>query len=59
MGSIGNTIEDAIIKLWKEARNPRYIAQKLGLVDETGQPDTEKVEMVIDDQHAYGGVKSG
>ena len=52
------TIEAAIVKLWGEARNPLYIAQKLGLVDETGEPDTEMVEMVIDDQHAYGGAKS-
>jgi hypothetical protein len=50
----GNTIETAIVRLWNEARNPLYIAQKLGLVDNFGDPDVEKVEMVIDDQHAYG-----
>lgn len=54
MERLEKTIEDAIVKLWNEARNPLYIAQKLGLVDDFGDPDVEKVEMVIDDQHAYG-----
>ncbi len=58
MDSLEIAIKDAIIKLWNEARNPLYIAQKLGLYDAVGEPDTEKVEMVIDDQHAYGGAKS-
>jgi hypothetical protein len=43
----------AIIKLWNEARNPLYIAQKLGLYDELGNPDVEKVEMVVDDPDNY------
>jgi hypothetical protein len=54
MESLEKAIKDAIVKLWGEARNPLYIAQKLGLYDEVGEPDIEKVEMVIDDQHAYG-----
>lgn len=55
MERLEKAIEDAIIKLWNEARNPLYIAQKLGLVNAFGDPDVEKVEMVIDDQYAYGG----
>jgi hypothetical protein len=43
----------AIIKLWNEARNPLYIAQKLGLIDDFGEPDVEKVEMVIDNPANY------
>jgi hypothetical protein len=58
MERLKNTIETAIIKLWGEAHNVKYIAMKLGLYDEVGELDTEKVEMVIDDQHAYGGAKS-
>lgn len=58
MERLETPIKDAIVKLWNEARNPLYIAQKLGLVDDFGNPDTEYVEMVIDDQHAYGGAKS-
>ena len=47
-------IIEAIIKLWKEAHNVRYIAQKLGIIDEvTGEPDTEYVEMVIDNPANY------
>jgi len=47
-------IIEAIIKLWKEAHNVRYIAQKLGIIDEvTGQPDIEYVEMVIEDPANY------
>ena len=47
-------IIEAIIKLWKEARNPFYIAQKLGIIDEvTGEPDVEYVEMVIEDPANY------
>ena len=47
-------IIEAIIKLWKEARNPFYIAQKLGIRDEvTGEPDVEYVEMVIEDPANY------
>jgi hypothetical protein len=54
MERLEKAIEDAIIKLWNEARNPLYIAQKLGIVNDFGDPDVEKVEMVIDDQYAYG-----
>lgn len=43
----------AIIKLWHEAHNPKYIAMKLGLYDEVGDPDTDYVEMVIDDPENY------
>ena len=53
MESIGNTNEAAIVKLWKEAHNVKYIAMKLGLYDEVGELDTEMVEMVIDDPSNY------
>ena len=53
MESIGNTIEAAIVKLWGEAHNVKYIAMKLGLYDEVGELDTEMVEMVIDDPSNY------
>ena len=43
----------AIIKLWNEVHNVKYIAMKLGLYDEVGDLDTEKVEMVIDDPENY------
>lgn len=43
----------AIISLWHEAHNPTYIAMKLGIYDETGEPDIELVEAVIDDPTNY------
>jgi len=58
MESLRGTIESAIVRLWNETHNVKYIAMKLGLYDEVGEPDTDYVEMVIDDQHAYGGAKS-
>jgi len=48
-----DTIEAAIVKLWCEAHNVKYIAMKLGLYDEVGELDTEMVEMVIDDPSNY------
>lgn len=53
MERLEKAIEDAIIKLWNETRNPIYIAQKLGLYDEVGELDTDYVEMVIDDHDNY------
>lgn len=47
------TITEEIIRLWKEAHNPLWIALKLGLQDLTGEPDTELVEMVIDNPANY------
>jgi len=42
-------MKEAILKLWHECRNPLYIAQKLGIIDEvTGEPDVERVEQVIE-----------
>lgn len=46
-------LTDAIIKLWNEAHNPLYIAYKLGITDENGEPDTEKVEAIIEDKNNY------
>lgn len=40
-------LKDEILKLWNEARNPLYIAQKLGIVDEKGDPDIDKVTGII------------
>ena len=53
MKSLQDTIEAAIIKLWYEVHNVKYIAMKLGLYDEVGELDTELVEMVIDDSTNY------
>ena len=47
------SLEVAIVKLWKEAHNVKYIAMKLGLYDKVGELDTEMVEMVIDDPSNY------
>lgn len=57
MESLGKTIEDAIIRLWNEARNPLYIAQKLGLFDEFGDPKIDFIESVIDDPANYSNRK--
>jgi len=47
------SLEAAIVKLWKEAHNVKYIAMKLGLYDEVGELDTEMVEMVIDNHNNF------
>ena len=48
-----NPIVREIIKLWNEAHNVKYIAQKLGLIDELGELDTELVEMVVENPANY------
>lgn len=40
-------MKDAILKLWAEAHNILYITLKLGITDENGEPDTEKVERIV------------
>ena len=45
---------DAIIKLWGEAHNVRYICAKPGIIDEiTGEYDYDKVIDVIKDPSNY------
>lgn len=46
-------LTEAVIELWREARNPLYIAQKLNLKDETGHFDVERIESIIDDPANY------
>jgi len=50
-------IENAVIELWREARNPLYIAQKLNLRDETGHFDVEQVLNVLEDPANYPTLK--
>jgi hypothetical protein len=44
---------EAIIQLWNEALSPKMIALKLGIVDDSGEPDVELVKMVIDEPENY------
>ena len=48
------SLKNAILQLWNEARNIEYIACKLGLMDENGDPDTETVLDVVEDPSNYG-----
>jgi len=46
-------MKEAILKLWVEAHNILYIALKLGITDENGDPDTEQVESIVTNPANY------
>lgn len=52
-------MEEAIMKLWNEAKDLLYIALKLGIYDELQEPDIEYIERVIDTAYQEGGTRTG